>query len=89
MEAKILEQKENPLMGRKEVFLEAEKETPFSKAEAEQLISEKFSVPAENIAIKKIMGNFGAKSYRLTANIYNSQKEKDKTEPKTKPKKTA
>ena len=89
MEAKILEQKDNPLMKRKEISLEVAKETSFTKAEAEQLISEKFSAPVEKIAIKRIMGNFGTKSYKITANIYNSKENKDKIEPKVKPKKTA
>ncbi len=83
-EFKILEEKENSLFNRKEAVIEVKADVTPSKAEAEKLISEKFSAPIENIKIKKISGKFGSKIFTITVNIYSSKEDKDKIEPKGK-----
>ncbi len=84
MEIKILEEKNNPLFGRKEMKATVESEINPSRLQILELISKKFSSPAENIKIKKIKGNFGKKIFSIEANIYSSEKEKNIVEIKKK-----
>lgn len=83
-EFKIIEEKENPLFNRKEIKGSIESEVAPSRAEIIEILSKKFSVPAENIKIKKILGKFGSKTFDVEANIYFSEKEKDSIELKKK-----
>ena len=81
---KILEEKENQLLKRKEIQIVLESEIVPSRASVEKLISEKFSAKIENMKIKKIQGKFGSKSFKITAKIYESEKDKNDTEIKKK-----
>ncbi len=83
-ELKIIQERENPLFNRKEVVIEIETNITPSKEEAEKLISEKFSVPVENIKIKKVLGKFGLSLFTIEAFIYSSKENKEKMEPKEK-----
>ena len=83
---KILNEKENPLFNRKEIQVSVEVEITPSHADVEKLICEKFSTQIENIKIKKISGKFGSRTFTITANIYNSKEDLEKTEPKSKKK---
>jgi len=74
---KILNEKENPLFNRKEIQVSVESQTNPKKQEIKDLLSEKLSVPKENIKIKKIFGNFGSKTFNINANIYSSKKDKE------------
>ncbi len=73
-------EKENPLFNRKEIQINVEAEITPSHEEAKKLISEKFSTQPEKIRIKKIAGKFGSKVFEISANIYSSEEEKNKTE---------
>lgn len=73
----------NPLFKRKEIFAWTEENIVPSKSEVEKIFSEKFSVPLENIKIKKIEGRFGTKKFNITAFIYDSKESKERTEIKT------
>ena len=84
MELKIIEEKENPLFNRKEIAASITNNVVPSTMDVEKLLSEKYSTPAENIQVKKILGKFGSKSFEITANIYNTKKDKNQTEVKTK-----
>ncbi len=81
---KILEEKENPLFNRNEVILEITNEVVPSNKEVEKLISEKFSSNPQKIKIKKIEGRFGSKNFKIIANIYSSENDKNNIEIKTK-----
>ncbi|MEK6898433.1 MAG: hypothetical protein AABX28_03700 [Nanoarchaeota archaeon] len=83
MNLEIVKNTGNPLFKRKEIFARTEKEVVPSKSEVEKMFSEKFSVPSENIKIKKIDGRFGTKKFNITAFIYDSKESKEKTEIKT------
>ena len=83
---KILQEKENSLFNRKEIQLSVEAEITPNHEDIKKLISEKFSTKIENIKIKKISGKFGSKTFTITANIYSSEEDKNKTEPKLKKK---
>ena len=74
---KILEKKENSLFNRKEIKLSVDAEVTPSNSEEEKFISEKFSIPIENIKIKKISGRFGSKNFTIVVNIYNSKEHKE------------
>jgi len=80
----ILEKKENPLFNRKEIIANVEAEITPSRKKIKELISKKLSISSENIKIKNILGKFGSKIFIINANIYDSEKDKDNVEPKSK-----
>lgn len=84
MEIKIITEKENKLFGRKEFDLELESNSHPSREEVKKLISEKLSSPEENIVVKKIDSKFGSNTFLIRTFVYNSEEEKNKTEPKPK-----
>lgn len=87
MDFKIIEEKKNGLFGRREVTAEVEADSSPSKADVQKLISEKMSVPEENIVLKKIGSKFGSSTFTINAFVYKSAEEKNKVEPR--PKKVA
>lgn len=84
MQFNIINEKENALFNRKEIEAKIDAEITPSHEEVKKLISEKFSVPIENIKIKNIIGKFGSKTFDVFANIYASKEDKDKIELKKK-----
>ena len=84
MEIQITEEKKNNLFNRIEIRGIARTEKIPSRAEVTKFMAQKFSVPAENIKIKKISGRFGVKMSEIEANIYSSKEDKDGIEIKKK-----
>ncbi|MFH1503394.1 MAG: hypothetical protein ABIE36_01935 [Candidatus Diapherotrites archaeon] len=84
MTLKILEEKENPLFGRKEIVFELSAEITPSNKETINLISKKLSIPEENIKIKRIKGGFGSKEFIIDANVYKIKEDKERIEKKSK-----
>jgi ribosomal protein S24E len=89
-QVKILEDKENKVLGFREILAVA----PFSKtptnAEVVKMFSEKYKVSEEGCVIKKIKGNFGSNDFTLIARIYPDKAAMDHIETKKKkPKKAA
>jgi ribosomal protein S24E len=74
---KIIEQKENPLLKRKEIIVELESEITPKKVDVEKIISEKFSSDVENIKLRKIQGRFGSKVFTILVDIYASIQDKE------------
>lgn len=85
----LIEEKNNPLLNRKEVIIQISSNVTPSYVEVEKIISEKFKVPQEVFKIKKIEGKFGTKTFKIFANIYQSKKDKELTEIKSKKEKEA
>jgi len=83
-EVKTIFQKENPLFKRKEIQLIVEAESTPSYIDTLKFLSEKFSTKSENIRIKNILGKLGVKEFTITAKIYDSEKDKNEIEPKSK-----
>ena len=83
-ELKIIKERENNLFKRKEIQLIINSDKSPSRGEVSGLLAEKFSVPVENIKIKKILSGFGSKVFNVEANIYSSKEEKDFIEIKKK-----
>jgi ribosomal protein S24E len=79
-EIKILEKKENPLFNRKEIKVVLESDSAIKTSDAEKLFAEHFSSHADNVKIKKIAGKFGSKQFIISANVYHTKEDKDKTE---------
>jgi ribosomal protein S24E len=84
MEIKIINENENALFNRKEIFGEIGAEVIPSNIEVAKALAENFSASEEAITIKKIVGKFGSKVFSVDANIYNSKEDKDKAEPSKK-----
>lgn len=84
---KIIEQKENPLFNRKEIKIMINADKTPSKTDSLRVLSKRFSVSPECVAIKTIKGKFGRKEFIITANLYKSEDIKDRVEPKLKKKK--
>lgn len=75
---------ENELFNRKEVEAIVSSEVTPKKSDVLKLISEKYSMPEDNIKIKGVYGKFGTKEFKVTAHVYKTKKDKEKTEKKTK-----
>ena len=88
MELKITDEKENPLLGRKEVYAEVsfDKATP-SNAEILKSLADKLSAKEELVVVKQIKGGFGSTKATIHAHVYKDTEQKDKIEikPKEKP----
>ena len=82
MTLKILEEKENSLLERKEVkfILQSVKNPSFP--EASKFTSEQFKSAEELIAVRGIKGKFGMDTFLISANIYSSKEAKNKHEKK-------
>ena len=81
------EEKENFLLNRREVKIIVEAPNTPNYEEAAKLISEKFNAEKENLVIKGVKGKFGRNTFLISAFIYKSKEDKEKTEPKVKEKK--
>ncbi len=75
----LTQEKQNMLLNRRELKLDvSELASPPSMENARKMVSEKFSVPEENIHINKIAGKFGSNDFTILANIYPTNSERDK-----------
>jgi len=81
-ELKIIHETENPLFKRKEIIADWTDETLPKSTDVATTLSEKFSVPLGNVALKNIKGRFGSKTFEVKANIYESNEDLMSTEPK-------
>lgn len=79
---KIIENKENNLLNRREVkiILEADKNPAFP--EMIKLVSENFKAEEDLIEIKEIKGKFGRSTFLISAFIYKTKEDKAKLEKK-------
>jgi ribosomal protein S24E len=78
---KILQDKENALLNRREIKLIIESEKNPTYKEAKKIIAEDFKAQEENISIKLVKGKFGRNTFLLSANIYKTVEDKNKIEP--------
>jgi len=83
----IIEDKQNPLLKRREVKIIIEADKNPGKQDASKIISKQFKAEEESIAIKTIKGGFGRNTFLLAANIYNSKEDRQKIESEPKRKK--
>ena len=78
MEFKILEDKKNPLLNRREMKLEIKEQIIPSKDKVKEELALKYSVDKELIEIQNISGKFGVKVFSIIVKIYDSLDEKNK-----------
>lgn len=83
---KIIEDKQNMLLKRREIKAIVEAEKNPTMQEAAKTVAEHFKTAEENTAIKQVKGKFGRHTFLIVANIYKSKEDKEKIEPKTKKK---
>ncbi len=90
MELTIKEQKENPMLLRKEILAHVSftKATP-SNVEVAKAIATKLSASEDAVVVKQIKGGFGSTHAVIKAYVYASKEQKDKIEPKIKVKAAA
>ncbi len=86
---KILEQRKNPILKRKEFVISLDSSSAPKIQEAETFLSEQLASQSDNIKIKKIKGSFGSGNFVISANVYDSKEDKEKVEPRKKDKKSA
>ncbi len=79
---KVLEEKDNLLLNRKEVKIVVEAAKNPSLQEACKTISEKFKVQEDLVAVKEVKGKFGRNTFLISANIYDKKENKDILEKK-------
>ncbi len=84
MQLKIIKEKQNPLFNRKEIIAVLTSKSSPTKQEIIKELSEKYSVPFNVLRVLNIKGGFGVKEFTITANIYESNEQRDKYEKLTK-----
>ena len=81
---KIIEEKNNELLNRKELKLLVEAEKNPSMSEALEKVSTHFKAEKDCVIIKAIKGKFGRNTFLISAFIYKSKEDLVKVEPKKK-----
>ena len=84
---KVISDFKNDLLKRKEVVFVIDSEANPGMVGANRAIIDKFKTHEENIAVKKIMSNFGKREFMIEAFIYNTKKDREMIERKPKVKK--
>jgi small subunit ribosomal protein S24e len=87
MDIKIIYKKKAPLLSRTDYEIECtfDKSTP-SKEEIKNKVAETLKSDKELVLIKKILNNFGERSVKIIAYVYNNKKDMLLIEPKLKKK---
>ncbi|MFH1500627.1 MAG: hypothetical protein ABIE22_01645 [archaeon] len=80
----IKDQKDNSLLNRKEVKFLVESVKNPSMEEARDFVCKEFKSDKGLTVIKGIKGKFGRNTFLVSAFIYNSKEDRDKTEPQVK-----
>ena len=85
MNIKILEEKDNAILKRKELLLEIDflDKTP-SNEEMKKELAKKFNTKENLVAVKQINQIFGKRTCKVKANIYNDEKSLKEIEPQPK-----
>ena len=77
---KIIEDKQNGTLRRRELKIITDAGKTPSIEEAAKLIAEHFKSEEEKIVVNHIRGKFGRKTFLIVASIYNNKEDKEKTE---------
>ncbi|MCD6575909.1 MAG: hypothetical protein J7K73_01985 [Nanoarchaeota archaeon] len=83
MEIKVIEEKENKLIGRKELTIEITyDQKPLTRVEALTEIAKKIEAPEELMVLKKMSNVFGTRKTICGVNVYGDEATLKKFEPK-------
>ncbi len=86
---KLKNEFKNSLLKRKEIVFSVVEHSNPGLVKMQNLCSEHFKVGAENVVVKKLWNNFGDNEFFCEVFIYESPGDKERVEPKAKPKKEA
>jgi len=99
MKLEVVNEKENPLLKRKEIIvnLDFDGKGTWSKADIQRLVAEQFKVSLDNVEVSKILSEFGMSKGKAWIKIWEEKKvpvyseiKKEKVaKPKEEPKKEA
>jgi ribosomal protein S24E len=84
MEFKIIQEKENSLLNRKEFTYEVKEEIIPSKETVKEELSKKYGFEKDLIEVLKISGKFGVKVFEVVAQVYHNKEEMNRTVLKSK-----
>lgn len=84
MELKVTQEKKNLMLPRRELDLSISSNSAPSYKDITLNLSKKYSLPEENIKVKKVSGKFGSQDFIASVFLYESKKDLDKIEVKTK-----
>lgn len=87
MAHKIIQDKENFLLNRREIKLLVKADKNLSYDEALLILNQEFKAEPEKVVIKQVKGKFGRDTFLISTFIYQTKEDKDKFEPKIKEKK--
>lgn len=85
----IVKETKNDLLKRKEILFKLDSDSNPGFETARKTLADKMKVEDDKIAIKFVKNNFGTHSFIVEAFVYNSKEDKERIEPKVKPKKGA
>ena len=76
MEIKVVNEKENPLMKRKEIlaYIDYQGGSTPSKADLQKMLSEQFKVDIQNVEITKLLSEFGLSKGKAWIKIWQEKK---------------
>jgi ribosomal protein S24E len=80
MDFKIIDEKENSLFERKEIKIKIDAVSAPSREEVRKALSEKYSVPEENIKVLNILGSFGTRFFEVNAHLYKTKEKMQEVE---------
>ena len=89
MKFEVLQEKENPVLNRKEFVYRIEEEIIPSKEVVKEELSKKYGFKKELIEVLKISGKFGVKIFEIIVHVYDNREEMDKTVLKSKKRREA
>lgn len=81
---KLIQEKDNPLLKRKEIKFSLEEESNPGFEKTKTLIAEKMKASPETIAVKSIKNKFGTREFLINAFLYKTEQDKNSIEPKEK-----
>ena len=79
MEFKIIQEKENSLLNRKELVYEINEEVIPSKDSVKEELAKKYGFEKDLIEVLKISGKFGVKIFEVIVQVYHNKEEMNKT----------
>lgn len=83
----ITQDTKNPLLKRREIQFTVESQSNPGFAGTRQMLVEKFKANEESIAVKYVKNNYGTRTFRVEAFIYDTPEDKLRVEQKAKKKK--
>lgn len=85
----IAKEQKNALLKRKEILFTIESDANPGFNASRKSLADKMKVSEDTIAVKYVKNNFGEHTFTVEAFVYDTKEDKERIEPKVKPKKGA